>query len=78
MMNCHSDIETRPMKLKEIAEAAKNRPGTRVKITTPSMRDATGSMVYTEALTDAQMLAYWERTVVKTVSAENTVYCVII
>ena len=66
------------MRIKDIAEGLKDNPGMRIRISRISMVDDQGCRIYTEALTDAQILAYWERPVISMEADGKTLYCVIV
>lgn len=53
------------------------QPGQRVRISFPKAISREGKRMWSETLTDARMLAYWDHKVVKHRTVENTVGCIL-
>ena len=67
------------MKLGEMIQ--ENAPSDiRVKISGLKQMDDFGNRVWTESLTDAQKLAYWDKDILKhiLVAEEKTLYCILV
>lgn len=66
------------MTVKEIAEQIKDQSGARIRLTHMSLKDDDGNSIYTPALTDAQIIAYGNKTVVNLSINGKTVYLTVI
>ena len=66
------------MKLGDIVQLM--QPWTRLRISGLTQVDKDGCRIWTETLTEAQKLAYWDRTIFAQTIEENTmtVYCVLV
>lgn len=73
-MTCRSNFEDY-VRVKDFVKLLKS--GQRIKISAVGQNDDNGDPIWTTALTDAQLYAYWERPVLAHDEEGKTVYCLI-
>lgn len=66
------------MSIKELAEELKARPGMRIRIANAVPEEGAEQQKYTPALTDAQILAYGNLSIVHSQEEGNTIFCTVI